>query len=47
MFRADDIVRHGEELKNKNCRLQVNILSFAGYYGRRHNGVRKGCTMQG
>ena len=34
VFWADDIVRHGEELKNKNCRLQVNILSFAGYYGK-------------
>ncbi len=34
VFWADDIVRHGEELKNRNCRLQVNILSFAGYYGK-------------
>lgn len=34
VFWADDIVRHGEELKNKNCRLQVNILSFVGYYGK-------------
>ena len=34
VFWEDDIVRHGEELKNKNCRLQVNILSFAGYYGK-------------
>lgn len=33
-FWGDDIVRHGEELKNRNCRLQVNILSFAGYYGK-------------
>lgn len=34
VFWEDNIVRHGEELKNKNCRLQVNILSFAGYYGK-------------
>lgn len=34
VFWADAIVRHGRELKNKNCRLQVNILSFAGYYGK-------------
>ncbi len=34
VFWADDIVQHGRELKNKNCRLQVNILSFAGYYGK-------------
>ena len=34
VFWEDDIVRHGKELKNKNCRLQVNILSFAGYYGK-------------
>ena len=33
-FWGDDVVRHGEELKNRNCRLQVNILSFAGYYGK-------------
>ena len=34
VFWEDDIVRHGKVLKNKNCRLQVNILSFAGYYGK-------------
>ena len=34
VFWEDDIVRRGKELKNKNCRLQVNILSFAGYYGK-------------
>ena len=34
VFWEDGIVRHGKELKNKNCRLQVNILSFAGYYGK-------------
>ena len=34
VFWEDNIVRHGEELKNKNCRLQVNILSFTGYYGK-------------
>lgn len=34
-FLADDIVRHGKELKNRNCHLQVNILSFAGYYGKK------------
>ena len=33
-FWENDVVRHGEELKNRNCRLQVNILSFAGYYGK-------------
>ena len=34
VFWADDVVRHGEELKKRNCQLQVNILSFAGYYGK-------------
>lgn len=33
-FWAGDVVRHVEELKNKNCRVQVNILSFAGYHGK-------------
>ncbi len=46
VFWEDDIVRHGEELKSKNCRLQVNILSFAGYYGKEAQRARKGCTTQ-
>lgn len=33
-FYADDVVRHCEELKHKGCKIQVNILSFTGYYGK-------------
>lgn len=37
-FYGRDVVRHCERLKEKGCKIQVNILSFSGYYG---NEVRK------
>lgn len=33
-FYFDDVVKHCEDMKHKGCKLQVNILSFTGYYGK-------------
>ena len=33
-FYAADLVKHCERLKVLGCRIQVNLLSFAGYYGK-------------
>ena len=33
-FYLDDVVKHCEEMKHKGCKIQVNILSFTGYYGK-------------
>ena len=33
-FYTDNVVKHCEELKHKGCKIQVNILSFTGYYGK-------------
>lgn len=33
-FYWDNIVKHCEEMKHKGCKIQVNILSFTGYYGK-------------
>ena len=41
-FYEDNILRHCQEMKNKGCKLQVNILSLAGFYGRKaEEGARK------
>ena len=33
-FYYDDVVKHCAEMKHKGCKIQVNILSFTGYYGK-------------
>ncbi|MBC5621198.1 tyrosine-protein phosphatase [Butyricimonas hominis] len=41
-FYAGDIVKHCEHLKLLGCKIQVNLLSFAGYYGKEAlTGARK------
>ncbi|WP_270516925.1 tyrosine-protein phosphatase [Sanguibacteroides sp. AM78-02pH3A] len=41
-FYGEDIEKACRELKGKGCRLQVNLLSFTGYYGKE---ARKGAYV--
>ena len=44
-FYAKDIVRYCERFKEKGGKVQVNILSFAGFYGKEAMmGARKLCN---